>query len=126
MGSPLSPIIVDIVMQDLEEIAIQKLSANLLFYFRYVDDIILTTPLDSTNIILEMCNSYTSDLYVRLQFIMEISNKGKLSFLDTMIMIDKYKIIFDRYKKDTCSGRFLNFHTIFCVTKGILSSVSLK
>jgi len=64
MGSPLSPIIVDIVMQDLEEIAIQKLSANLLFYFRYVDDIILTTPLDSTNIILEMCNSYTSDSYM--------------------------------------------------------------
>ena len=64
--APLSPIIADIVMQDLEKIAIQKLSVNLLSYFSYVD-IILPTPLDSTNIILEIFNSH-----IRLQFTMEI------------------------------------------------------
>jgi len=38
MGSPLSPIIADIVMQDLEEIAILNLQIHSLFYYRYVDD----------------------------------------------------------------------------------------
>lgn len=37
MGSPLSPILADIVMQDLEERAISIL--DLYFYVRYVDDI---------------------------------------------------------------------------------------
>ena len=40
MGSPLSPILADIVMQDFEKKVISMLSARLLFYFRYVDDII--------------------------------------------------------------------------------------
>jgi len=60
-------------MQDLEKIAIQKLSINLLSYFSYVD-IILPTPLDSTNIILEIFNSH-----IRLQFTMEI-DWGKIKF----------------------------------------------
>jgi len=37
MGSPMSPITADIVMQDLEESAINKLSIQPLFYYRYVD-----------------------------------------------------------------------------------------
>jgi len=47
MGSPMSPITADIVMQDLEESAINKLSIQPLFYYRYVDDIILAFPSDS-------------------------------------------------------------------------------
>jgi len=59
MGSPLSPIIADIVMQDLEEVAITKLQISLLFYFWYVD-ILLALPYDQ---------SYTfSILCTRLQF----------------------------------------------------------
>ena len=44
MSSPLSPIIVDMVMQDLEEIAISNLQVHSLFYYRYVDDIVLALP----------------------------------------------------------------------------------
>ncbi|KAG5339265.1 DIRA2 protein, partial [Acromyrmex charruanus] len=38
-----------------------------------------------------------------------VKKDGKLSFF--VIMIDNHKIIFDRYKKVTCSGRFFNFHS---------------
>jgi len=37
MELSLSPIVADMVMQDLEEIAIGRLPCRLLFYFRYVD-----------------------------------------------------------------------------------------
>jgi len=46
MGSPLSPIIADIVMQDLETCCLRKANCQLSFYFRYVDDIVMATPSD--------------------------------------------------------------------------------
>jgi len=44
MGSPLSPTLADIVMQDLESKAINNLNIEFPFYFRYVHDIVLCTP----------------------------------------------------------------------------------
>jgi len=72
----LSPIVADMIMQELQEITIGRLSVRLLFYFRYVDDIILAAPSESINDILKIFNS----LHVRLQFTMEIGIDGKLSF----------------------------------------------
>ena len=39
MGSPLSPVIADLVMRRLETIFLMSLNLNILFYYRYVDDI---------------------------------------------------------------------------------------
>jgi len=46
MGSPLSPIIADLVMRDLETEALNKLNFETQIYFRYVDDILLAIPND--------------------------------------------------------------------------------
>ncbi|KYN16704.1 hypothetical protein ALC57_11022, partial [Trachymyrmex cornetzi] len=35
--------------------------------------------------------------------------KGKLNFLDTIVIIEENRTLFDRYYKSTFSGRFLNF-----------------
>ena len=88
LGTPidslLSFIIADIVMQDLEEIAIMKLQIHPLFYYRYVDHIILTLPSDNIDDTFNIFNS----LYTRLQFIMEVSIDDRLNFLDmTLITI---------------------------------------
>jgi len=37
MGSPLSPVIADVVMQDLETACLNRINCQLTFYFRYVD-----------------------------------------------------------------------------------------
>jgi len=42
MGSPLSPIIADLVMRDLEENVLNSLNIRPIMYYRYVDDIIRT------------------------------------------------------------------------------------
>lgn len=41
MGSPLSPVIADLVMQDLENEALRESGTELPFYVRYVDNILL-------------------------------------------------------------------------------------
>ena len=68
MESPLSPIVADMIMQDLEEIAIGRLLIWLLFYFWWLGDIILAAPSESINNTLKIFNS----LHIRSQFTMEI------------------------------------------------------
>lgn len=51
MGSPLSPIIADMVIQDLEQAVLDSLGLRIEFYFRYVDDIIIAAPKDKLSII---------------------------------------------------------------------------
>jgi len=107
MGSPLSPVIADLVLQDLELVAINNLPFHLSFYYRYVDDIILAAPSNSLDILLQTFNAQHS----RLQFTMEIERDKKISFLDLTLINDDGIIIFDLYKKPTFSGRYLNYHS---------------
>jgi len=107
MGSPLSPIIADIVMQDLEEIAILNLQIHSLFYYRYVDDIVLALPSENIDDTLTIFYS----LHTKLQFTMEVGIDNRLNFLETTLIINSQRIIFDTYQKITFSGRFLNFHS---------------
>ena len=73
-------------MQDLEETALKKLSVQPLFYFRYMDDILLALPSDAINDTLNIFNSLHT--VFRLQFTLEVGTNGRLSFLDTMLVID--------------------------------------
>ena len=107
MGSPLSPIIADIVLQDIECRAIQKLPNTLNFYYRYVDDILLAAPRSDIDEILTSFNS----IHERLKFTLEIGENNKINFLNVSILVKNDHIIFDLYCKPTFSGRFLNFHS---------------
>ncbi|KYQ48579.1 hypothetical protein ALC60_12372, partial [Trachymyrmex zeteki] len=78
-----------------------------LFYYRYVDDVILALPSNTIDDTLDTFNS----LHNRLQFTVEVGTNNKLSFLDTMLIIDNQRIIFDIYHEKTFSGRFFNFHS---------------
>lgn len=105
MGSPLSPIISDIVLQDLEEGALKNLTYIPPFYYRYVDDIVLAVPAGSFDQTLECFNS----LHPRLQFSMEISNNNSLHFLDVTFILRDNCLMFDWYHKPSFSGRYLSF-----------------
>jgi len=107
MGSPLSPVIADIVMRDLETTCLQKLKFNPIFYHRYVDDIILTIPSEKMDSVLNTFNSY----HERLQFTIELEVNRSLSFLDLRLTISDNTIYIDWFQKNTFSGRFLSFHS---------------
>jgi len=124
MGSPLSPVIADLVLQDLELVAIDNLTFPIPFYYRYVDDIILAAPSNALDTLLRTFNSQHS----RLQFTMEIEKDNKISFLDLTFINDEGTIIFDLYKKPTFSGRYLNYrsHHPLNHKKGIIYGLTDK
>lgn len=79
MGSPLSPIIADIVLQDLEKRALDIIPVYIPFFVRYVDDIALASPPEFIEPIKKIFNSF----YKRLQFTLDLPVNNKLCFLDT-------------------------------------------
>lgn len=64
IGSPLSLIIADIVLQNSETLALKKLILTfiltfiLIFYFKYVDDIVFTVPSSKLNELVAIFNSF--------------------------------------------------------------------
>jgi len=105
MGSPLSPIISDLVMRDLEDKVLNSLSTQPIFYYRYVDDIILSTYEEEIHSILEKFNNY----HHRLKFTIESEANHCLNFLDITLHIRNNCIITDWYHKITFSGRYLSY-----------------
>ena len=107
MGSPLSQILADIVLDDLETSCLKKLNFQLLFFKRYVDDFITCVPITEINKVLQIFNSY----HDRLKFTYELQNHGKISFLDILLIRKGNTIITDWFQKPTFSGRLLNYNS---------------
>ncbi|XP_076671980.1 uncharacterized protein LOC143370931 [Andrena cerasifolii] len=82
MGSPISPVIANIVMERLETISLSKVPFQLIFYKRYVDDIITCLRLEDLQTLLDIFNGF----HARLQFTHEIEKDSCGSFLDTIVI----------------------------------------
>ena len=108
MGSPLSPILADIVMEALLKTVVARMPFNIPFIRKYVDDLILALPKDQLEYALDMFNSYNH----HLQFTKEDESYNKLPFLDTIIERHADQSVSTRwYSKPIASGRLLNFHS---------------
>jgi len=99
--------------------ALSQLPIQLLFYFRYIDDILLAAPREWLDRILDIFNSF----HERIQFTLEISDSNRINFLDVTIIIDGRRIVFDCYKKPTFSGRYINFHSQHPISQKEVSSM---
>jgi len=97
-------IIADVVMRDLKTYCLNKINCKLTFYYRYVDDIVLASPSDKIDLILETFNSY----HERLKFTIEYEDSRSLN-LDLLLTISDNKIYIDWNHKKTFSERFLSF-----------------
>jgi len=90
IGSPLSPIAADLVLQNLESHTLDKLSFFIpLFYIRYVGDIALAALCTLFDELLDTFNSFHS----RLKFTMEVGG-SQLNFLELIIIIRNRFMIF--------------------------------
>jgi len=107
MGSPLSPIIANLVLQDLEEKALEKINCNIPFYYRYIDDIVLAAPIDQIKKIVNTFNEFHN----RLQFTVEYETNKGLNFMDLRLEVVNGEIALDWFHKETFSGRFLSFYS---------------
>ncbi|XP_029161095.1 uncharacterized protein LOC114932855 [Nylanderia fulva] len=100
MGSPLSPILADLVMDELETQCLSKLNCIPVFY-RYVDDIFAIAPKTKIDEILTIFNSY----HERLMFTHEAEVNGFVNFLDVTIVRAEGTLLTNWYRKPTFSGR---------------------
>jgi len=78
MGSPLSPIISDLIMRDLEDNVLNSLSIQPIIYYQYADDILLSSRDEEVLDILKKFNTY----HHRLKFTMESEVNHTINFLD--------------------------------------------
>ncbi|XP_018376454.1 PREDICTED: uncharacterized protein LOC108769765 [Trachymyrmex cornetzi] len=88
MGSPLSPILADLVIQDLES-----------------DILTVAIPNNQVEEVLSLFNSY----HDRLKCTVEERDDGSVNFLDETVILKEGQIKFDNYKKPTNSGRYLSY-----------------
>lgn len=107
MGSKLSPILAQYVMDYLLDTCIPKLSFNLIFIKKFVDDLILVLPTQGLEEILVTFNGFNE----HIKFTMEREVDCGVPFLDTRVIRQNNKIILDWYQKPTSSGRYINFQS---------------
>ncbi|XP_055714198.1 uncharacterized protein LOC129808446 [Phlebotomus papatasi] len=81
MGSPINPIIADIVMQRAIEETLKGNMLRILFIKKYVDDLLLAVHKDDVNDVLQQFNSF----HPRIQYKMEIEDNGVIPYLDTVV-----------------------------------------
>ena len=106
IGSVISPMVSEIVMEDLERTVCERLGFIVHFYFRYVDDSLLCVPLDKMQKVIDAI----SDYHPKIQFTHKMERNNRISFLDLKIIkLDNGKIVSNWYRKSTYYGRLLNF-----------------
>lgn len=107
MGSPISPILADLVMQDIFD-TVFTLTRKPKLFVQYVDDILTLTTEQHAIEILEALNDTDPDV----QFEIEIETNNKINFLDITIYNNHNTTITTSwYKKGYASLRILNYHS---------------
>jgi hypothetical protein len=111
MGSPLSSILAEVVMNEMDEQVMNIMKSSFRLWKRYVDDILAIIKLEQLSRIMLKLNRINSSI----QFTNEVETDNQLPFLDFMIRRLDGKLEFSVYRKPTHSGRYLSFdseHTL--------------
>lgn len=106
MGSPASPVIAALVMEELEKLVLNKVGEDVTFYKRYVDDVILATAPEK----MEDIRSEFNGVHERLQFTMEKETQNQINFLD-MTLVRSNNRIKTRWLPKNKNGRYLDFNS---------------
>ncbi|KAK4877055.1 hypothetical protein RN001_009561 [Aquatica leii] len=110
MGSPLSPILAEIFMNNFET---SYITTNPLFlnnvacWIRYVDDVFYIFK--GSNLQINAFLNFLNSIHSRIKFTVEIPLDNSLPFLDLLISIGNDNFIFDIYRKPTTTNQVLPF-----------------
>ena len=104
LGSPISVVVAEIVMQSIEEQTLATYIETLLLWLRYVDDTI--TAVHENKI--DEFHEHLNKQYTRIHFTKEIEEDGKISFLDCLVTRENNTLRTTVYKKPTHTDRLLD------------------
>lgn len=103
MGSPLSGIMANIFLNHFEKTFIHnarnKLRNNIIYWYRYVDDIILL--FDGTDRQLSNLHNYLNSIHQNIQFTLEKEMNNSINFLDLTITNKNQQHFFKIFRKPT-------------------------
>ena len=109
MGSPLSPVVANIFMEDFENTAIATADHHPRVWFRYVDDTFVVWQHGRAK--LDDFLLHINDLHHRIQFTMEIENNNSIPFLDVLVERSTNCLSTNIYRKPTHTDLYLNFRS---------------
>ena len=104
MGSPVSVVVAEIVMQNNEEQALATYSETLPLWLRYVDDTI--TAVHESKI--DEFHEHLNEQNTNIQFTKEIEENGKIPFLDCLVTRENNTLRTTVYRKPTHTDRLLD------------------
>ena len=107
MGSPISPVLSDLVMEVIEETAITTALHPPKWWFRYVDDSHSCLKKDQVNAFHQHLNSINANIQFTSE--LEDGNGYGLPFLDTVTSRRRTAIQVEVYRKPTHTDRYLDF-----------------
>uniref|UniRef100_A0A1B0CGI0 Reverse transcriptase domain-containing protein n=1 Tax=Lutzomyia longipalpis TaxID=7200 RepID=A0A1B0CGI0_LUTLO len=108
MGSPISPIIADVVMQRLLDMTLGMSSLRICCVRKYVDDLLVAVHRDDVDAMLDLVNSFHDNL----KFTLELEVEGKLAYLDMWLHRNEDNTLCTSwYSKPCASNRILNFNS---------------
>ena len=97
MGSPVSVVVAEIVMQNIEEQALATYTRTVPLWLRYVDDTFTAVHKDGIDDFHEHLNRQNADI----QFTKQIEENGKIPFLDYLVTRHNNKLKSTIYRKPT-------------------------
>ena len=108
MGSPVSPAVADLMMEEFEERALQNPPVVPSVWFRYVDDTFTVLPQNR----IEEFTNYLNSQNRSIQFTIEEEEDCKLAFLDTCIeRLEDGSLKVNVYRKPTHTDQYLNWES---------------
>ena len=108
MGSPVSVIVANLVMEDIEERALSSYDPSPRFWKRYVDDTVAVIKSDQVSTF----HSHLNSINPHIQFTMEIESNGSLPFLDVLLTRQPDGcIVTSVYRKATATDKYLSFNS---------------
>lgn len=106
MGSKISPILAQYVMDHALDMCVPKLRHKIAFIKKFVDDLIVALHKQDVEIILEQFNSYNPHIQFTIEF--EDENNS-VSFLDTRLYRIDNTVHLDWHRKQTASDKLIHF-----------------
>lgn len=88
MGSPLAPILSDLILEKLFNTCLPKFNTKPTIFKKYVDDILLSLPESHIDATLSAVNSF----HKKIQFTVEIEHNHQLPYLDMKLSRHNNKI----------------------------------
>ena len=104
MGSPFSVVVLEVVMRNIEEQALETYSETLHLWLRYVDDTITAVHENKIDEFQEHLNKQNTNI----QFTKEIEENGKIPFLDCLVIRENNILRTTVYRKPTHTDRLID------------------